>query len=73
VSNGKEKVSVLLAWGFGLGHVGQSHLYEHDGAWHERFHPVIPSTSAGRATRRGDARITCAACHDQHQQLEKRS
>jgi hypothetical protein len=43
VSNGKEKISALLAWAFRLGHVGQSYLYERDGAWHEARSTYFPT------------------------------
>jgi len=43
VSNGKEKISALLAWAFGLGHVGQSYLYERDGAWQESRSTYFPT------------------------------
>jgi hypothetical protein len=43
MSNGKEKISALLAWAFGLGHVGQSYLYERDGAWHEARSTYFPA------------------------------
>jgi hypothetical protein len=43
VSNGKEKISALLAWAFGLGHVGQSYLYERDGAWYEARSTYFPT------------------------------
>jgi len=43
VSNGKEKISALLAWAFGLGHVGQSYLYERDGVWLEARSTYFPT------------------------------
>jgi len=43
VSDGKEKISALLTWAFGLGHVGQSYLYERDGAWYEARSTYFPT------------------------------
>ena len=43
VTDGKEKISALLIWAFGLGHVGQSYLYERDGAWYEARSTYFPA------------------------------
>jgi hypothetical protein len=43
VNDGKEKISALLAWAFGLGHVGQSYLYERNGAWYEARSTYFPT------------------------------
>ena len=43
VSNGKEKISAPLVGAFGLGHVGQSYLYERDGAWYEARSTYFPT------------------------------
>lgn len=43
VNDGKEKISALLAWAFGLGHVGQSYLYERDRGWYEARATYFPT------------------------------
>jgi hypothetical protein len=42
-SDGREKISALLAWAFGLGHVGQSYLFERDGGWYEARSTYFPT------------------------------
>jgi hypothetical protein len=43
VTDGREKISALLAWAFGLGHVGQSYLFEREGAWYEARSTYFPT------------------------------
>lgn len=35
VTDGKETLTVPIAWAFGLGAAGQTYLYQHDGNWYE--------------------------------------
>ncbi len=43
VSDGNEKISVSLAWSFGLGHVGQSYLFQRNGVWYEARASYFPT------------------------------
>lgn len=46
VTDGREKITALLMWAFGLGHVGQSYLYEKNGAWYEARISFFPALSS---------------------------
>jgi Cytochrome c554 and c-prime len=43
VSDGKEKITAVLNWAFGLGQVGQSYVYERNGAWYEARATFFPT------------------------------